>query len=75
MKKRFVKLTALILASSMLLAGCGSSESTKTETVDLNSMSVEEITAKAKEEGEVNSVGMPDDWANWADTWNGITET
>ena len=45
MKKRFVKLTALILASSMLLAGCGSSESTKTETVDLNSMSVEEITA------------------------------
>lgn len=75
MKKKFVKLTALVLASSIMLAGCGSSENTKTENVDLNSMSVEEITAKAKEEGEVNSVGMPDDWANWADTWNGITET
>ncbi len=26
------------------------------------------ITA-AKKEGEVNSVGMPDSWANWKDTW------
>ena len=23
----------------------------------------------AKKEGEVNSVGMPDSWANWKDTW------
>lgn len=37
--------------------------------LDLNSMTVEEITAKAKEEGEVNSVGMPDSWANWKETW------
>lgn len=36
--------------------------------LDLNSMTVEEITTKAKEEGEVNSVGMPDSWANWKET-------
>ena len=23
----------------------------------------------AKKEGEVNSVGMPDSWANWKGTW------
>ena len=23
----------------------------------------------ARAEGEVNSVGMPDSWANWKDTW------
>ena len=23
----------------------------------------------AQQEGEVNSVGMPDSWANWKDTW------
>ena len=23
----------------------------------------------AQAEGEVNSIGMPDSWANWKDTW------
>lgn len=27
------------------------------------------LEAAAKAEGAVNSVGMPDDWANWAGTW------
>lgn len=27
----------------------------------------------AKSEGQVNSVGMPDSWANWKDTWADIT--
>jgi putative spermidine/putrescine transport system substrate-binding protein len=26
----------------------------------------------AKKEGEVNSVGMPDSWANWKDTWQDL---
>ncbi|MGL5125949.1 MAG: ABC transporter substrate-binding protein [Fusobacteriaceae bacterium] len=30
---------------------------------------LEEIKTKAKQEGEVISVGMPDNWANWKDTW------
>lgn len=37
--------------------------------VDLNRMSVEEILAEAKKEGRVDSVGMPDTWANWGETW------
>ena len=27
------------------------------------------LEAAAKAEGAVNSVGMPDDWANWKGTW------
>lgn len=34
--------------------------------------SLEDITEKAKQEGEVISVGMPDNWANWKDTWEQI---
>jgi putative spermidine/putrescine transport system substrate-binding protein len=32
---------------------------------DMNS-----LIAAAKKEGTVNSLGMPDDWANWKDTWD-----
>ena len=33
-----------------------------------------ELIAAAQEEGEVNSVGMPDSWANWKDSWDQIAE-
>ena len=33
--------------------------------VDLNSMTLEQIAEEAKKEGRVDSVGMPDAWANW----------
>lgn len=55
-----------------LLAGCA--EEGQTETVDLNAMSFDEIAEKAKEDGEVNSVGMSDTWANWGETWTEIEE-
>lgn len=71
MRTRLVKATAAALAAAMLLGGCGSGTSAA-EQVDLNSLSLDEIVEKAKEEGEVNSVGMPDDWANWDDTWAGL---
>ena len=35
-------------------------------------MSLEDLIAQAKEEGEVNSVGMPDTWANWVQTWEDL---
>ena len=39
------------------------------DAVDLNVASLDEITEKAKEEGTVESVGMPDTWANWGLSW------
>ncbi|MFU2315597.1 ABC transporter substrate-binding protein [Rahnella sp. PCH160] len=32
-----------------------------------------ELLKAAQAEGTVNSVGMPDDWANWKDTWNDLS--
>jgi len=40
--------------------------------VDLSALTLEELISKAQEDGEVNSVGMPDTWANWGETWTNI---
>ncbi len=72
MKNKFFKLGMSALIAATFLTGC-SEESTQT-AVDLNSMTIDEITEKAKEDGEINSVGMPDTWANWIETWNEIEE-
>lgn len=42
--------------------------------VDLNSLSIEEIIKLAKADGDIQSVGMPDSWANWGNAWNAINE-
>ena len=71
-------LTMLIL-SSTVLAGCSSVSAAG--KVDLNSLTLAQIEEKAKTEGELNTVGMPDSWANWGETWTeytaayGITHT
>ena len=57
----------LAATASIGLTGC-SEGGEAAEEVDYNSMSLDEIIAQAQEEGEVNSVGMPDTWANWVET-------
>lgn len=76
MKKTVIKrILALSITTVMGLSviGCGSSKSTAKD-INLNSMSVEEITKKAKEEGTVKSCGMPDTWANWVGTWKDLKD-
>ncbi|WP_100402843.1 ABC transporter substrate-binding protein [Bacillus sp. FJAT-42315] len=67
------KLSCVGLLSIPLMFGCSgdSEEAAKSET-NYNELSVEEVEQKAKEEGEVNSVGMPDTWANWVGTWEDL---
>ena len=65
------KTISLFLTILMLLTAC----SALAEDANLNSFTLDEIIAKAKEEGHVESVGMPDSWANWGDSWKGLTET
>jgi putative spermidine/putrescine transport system substrate-binding protein len=59
----------------LLLAACGNS--TKAEETNGNAgtkeLSLTEIENKAREEGNIVSVGMPDSWANWKDTWSDMT--
>lgn len=61
----------LAATASIGLTGC-SEGGEPVEEVDYNSMSLDEIIAQAQEEGEVNSVGMPDTWANWVETWKDL---
>ncbi|ALC80537.1 MULTISPECIES: ABC transporter substrate-binding protein [Bacillus] len=68
--KRITKILSVGLLSTSLLAACGQSETNTEETKAVaENLSLEEITQKAKEEGEVASVAMPDSWANWGETW------
>ncbi|WPK12641.1 extracellular solute-binding protein [Lysinibacillus louembei] len=56
------------VAAISMLAACSDSSSSNGKEIDSN-VSLEELVTKAKEEGVVNSVGMPDTWANWVETW------
>lgn len=61
------------LLSMTLLAACGAEDTGASNTeLDLNALSIEELETAAKEEGHVESVGMPDTWANWGETWADI---
>lgn len=70
MKKRELCLILAAMMTAGSLTGC--STATQAKTVDLNSMTTDQILAEAKKEGRVESVGMPDSWANWIETWEDI---
>jgi len=72
-KKSLFKIVLLLAIFSMLIAGCGTKAGT--ETVNLNEATLDAIIAGAKKEGHVESVGMPDSWANWGETWQELTAT
>ncbi len=67
-------LAGIACSAGLGLTGCEDSAAPATEAVDYNSMSLDDIIAQAKEEGQINSVGMPDTWANWVGTWDDIEE-
>ncbi|MDR1898602.1 MAG: extracellular solute-binding protein [Treponema sp.] len=60
------------LLGLLILGSCSGKK--QVQAVDLASLSMDELIARAKEEGHVESVGMPDDWANWGDSWKAITQ-
>ncbi len=68
-------LFTMILSLVLSLAACSSDNKTvdSKEQMVKTDLSLDEIVKMAKEEGSVVSVGMPDSWANWKDTWNDIT--
>lgn len=75
-KKGNKSIQAMVLGISVIgLAGCGADKEEAAPIVsDTSSLTLEEIETKAKEEGEINSVGMPDSWANWGETWTEVTD-
>lgn len=65
------KLISVLLILILVISGC-TSKAKGNDDLNLNDMTLEEITEKAKKEGEIQSVGMPDGWANWKETWQDI---
>ena len=71
-KKLIFKVVVLIMLASLVLAGCAGTGA-KDEAVNLNEATLEQIIEGAKKEGHVESVGMPDSWANWGESWQELT--
>lgn len=69
--KRELAVGLVLTLLIVLLAACGGANNNDnaSNAAPAEELSLSEIEAKAKEEGSVVSVGMPDTWANWKDTW------
>lgn len=69
-----IKKSLCILLSLTIIigafTGCKSNNSNAQDVSEKDNLDV--IVEKAKKEGEVASVGMPDTWANWIGTWEDI---
>ncbi len=70
----------LLMATPLIaLAACSNQTQSSEQTSTASAASatsaptaqsgLDDLIAKAKTEGRVNSVGMPDTWANWQETW------
>ncbi len=80
--KRQLALGLVLSLFVLMLAACGAggnggngSNATATDTsgaAQAEELSLADLEARAKEEGSVVSVGMPDTWANWKDTWSDL---
>ncbi|WP_235822077.1 ABC transporter substrate-binding protein [Gottfriedia luciferensis] len=75
-KKRYKAIQVVMLGMTVLgLTACGKTVDSNSEAVkNPNSLTIKEIETKAKKENEINSVGMPDSWANWGETWNEVNK-
>ncbi len=71
--KKLLNLLMVGIFSLTVLSGC-SSANASVESVDLNALTLDEIIVNAQEEGTINSIAMPDSWANWVGTWDDIEE-
>jgi putative spermidine/putrescine transport system substrate-binding protein len=76
-RRKNVKGTALSLALWMMVFGVpafagGGKDAKPAEALDLSALSETELAAGARKEGKIESVAMPDDWADWATSWKAI---
>ena len=73
MKHGLKRALLMTLSLSLLLTGCSTaSTQTQTEAKSTSPENLDALIEAAKSEGKVVSVGMPDDWANWKDTWSDL---
>jgi putative spermidine/putrescine transport system substrate-binding protein len=68
--KWIVLIGLMLLTAGVVFAGAKQ----EAKAVDLSSLTLEQIIAEAKKEGRIESVGMPDDWADWGSSWRAIAQ-
>lgn len=78
--KNLFKVLAVVLCLALVFAGCSNNEPAPApqggetgEEKTYNDYTLDEIIEKAKAEGSLESVGMPNEWANWGETWDEYT--
>ena len=69
MKKGIALVLCLVLCLASVTMAMADAASNAEAAEKAASMSYEELVAAAQAEGQVYSVGMPDEWANWKDLW------
>lgn len=74
MNQNLKKVMAAVLTGACVLSLVACGAANEEPAVDYNAMSLDELVAAAQEEGKVNSVGMPDTWANWVETWTELKD-
>jgi putative spermidine/putrescine transport system substrate-binding protein len=62
----------LALVGVLVLGGCTKREAAG--PVDLSGLTLDQLIAEAKKEGHIESVGMPDDWADWGSSWKALND-
>ncbi|MDR1211735.1 MAG: extracellular solute-binding protein [Spirochaetaceae bacterium] len=71
-RKSLAAVFALALAAGLVFGSC--SKRTAAGPVDLSGLSLDQLIAEAKKEGHIESVGMPDDWADWGSSWKALSD-
>ncbi|UOO80993.1 ABC transporter substrate-binding protein [Uruburuella testudinis] len=68
----------LLAAPLIALAACSGQSETAAQqpaaAAPAATLTLEQIIEKARAEGRINSVGMPDTWANWKETWQDLAQ-
>jgi|HigsolmetaAR203D_1030402.scaffolds.fasta_scaffold00991_6 ABC-type Fe3+ transport system, periplasmic component len=70
----------VMLVLAFMLAACGSNKGGSNSSSEGDNggedkiLTLEELVPLAQKEGKVVSVGMPDAWANWEETWRDLKE-
>ncbi|MCL1855581.1 MAG: ABC transporter substrate-binding protein [Clostridia bacterium] len=70
------KFLSLVLCAALCVGIFGAAIADNTEAAQkAATMTLDELAAAAQAEGSLNSLGMPDEWANWKALWDYITDT
>ena len=66
------KMLVTLSMAVLFLSACGGKK--EQEEIDLTGLTISQIEEEAKKEGSCESVAMPDNWANWKESWERLQE-